>query len=113
MKQKLALVAVVLVVLFAFGIRAVHPVDGLSSAMGSARSSIVVYKHASDYKVGQRVVVTVAGQGPELGTIKSATDETVDVDTKGAFVRVKRDEVGGKLLVVIPFFGTILGLIGL
>lgn len=113
MKQKLIGGVIIVAILFAFGIRATHPVDGLQSAMGSAKSSIVIYKKAADYKVGQKVVVTVAGQGNELGIIKSATEDTVDVDTKGAFVRVKQDEVHGKLLVVVPFFGTILGLVGL
>lgn len=113
MKTKLIATAAVLVVLFALGFRAAHPQDGLSSAMGSAKSSVVLYKHGSKFSVGQKVVVVVAGQGIETGIVKSATDETVDVDTRASFVRVKQSEVRGSLIVVIPFFGIIFNAIGL
>lgn len=113
MKTKLIAIAAIIVVLFSLGFRIIHPQDGLSSAMGSAKSSIVLYKHSSQYAVGSKVVVEVAGQGKQSGIVKSATDETVDVDTRAAFVRVKQEDVLGKLIVVIPFFGTILGIVGL
>lgn len=113
MKIKLIALAAILVLLFTLGFRAVHPENGLQSAMGSAKSSIVVYKHSSQYAVGSKVVVDVAGQGKQSGIVKSATAETVDVDTRVAFVRVKQADVLGKLIVVVPFFGTIFGLVGL
>jgi len=113
MKTKLIALAAILVVLFTLGFRAVHPQDGLSSAMGSAKSSIVVFKHGGTYAVGQKVVVEVSGQGKQSGVVKAATPETVDVDTRAAFVRVNQKDVLGKLIVVVPFFGTLFGLIGL
>ena len=113
MKTKLIALAAIAVVLFALGFRVIHPENGLSSAMGSAKSSVVVYKHSSSYAIGSKVVVEVAGQGKQSGIVKSATPETVDVDTRVAFVRVKQEDVLGKLIVVIPFFGTIFGIVGL
>ena len=113
MKTKLIALAAIVVVLFALGVRVIHPENGLQSAMGSAKSSLVVYKHSGEYGVGSKVIVEVAGQGKQLGIIKSATKETVDVDTRVAFVRVKQADVLGKLIVVVPFFGTILGIVGL
>jgi len=113
MKTKLIALAAILVVLFALGFRVVHPAAGLQSAMGSAQSSIVVFKSSSNYAVGHKVVIEVAGQGKQTGIVKSASDGSVDVDTLSAFVRVKNDDVMGKLIVVIPFFGTILGIVGL
>lgn len=113
MRTKLIGFAVIAAILFAFGFRVAHPVDGLSSAMGAAKSSVVIYKHSGSYAVGNKVVVTVAGQGTETGIVKAATDKTVDVDTKSAFVRVNQEEVHGRLLVVIPFFGKILSIIHL
>ena len=113
MKTKLIALAAIVLVLFALGVRVIHPENGLQSAMGSAKSSIVIYKHSSDYTVGSKVVVEVAGQGKQLGIVKSATKDTADVDTRVAFVRVKQDDVLGKLIVVVPFFGTILGIVGL
>ena len=113
MKTKLIALAAILVVLFTLGFRAVHPQDGLTSAMGSAKSSIVVYKHGGTFEVGQKVVVEVSGQGKQSGIVKAATADSVDVDTRAAFVRVKQDEVLGKLILVVPFFGTLFGIIGL
>lgn len=113
MKTKLIALVAILVVLFALGFRVIHPENGLSSAMGSAKSSVVVYKHADEYAVGSKVVVEVAGQGKQSGIVKSATKETVDVDTRVAFVRVNQVDVLGKLIVVVPFFGTIFGIVGL
>ncbi len=113
MKIKLVAFAAIAVVLFALGFRAVHPADGLTSAMGSAKSSIVIYKHGGTYEVGQKVVVEVSGQGKQSGIVKSATPDAVDVDTRAAFVRVKQEDVLGKLYLVVPFFGTLFGIIGL
>ena len=111
--MKLVALAAIAVVLFALGFRAVHPADGLTSAMGSAKSSLVIYKHGGTYEVGQKVVVEVSGQGKQSGIVKSATPDAVDVDTRAAFVRVKQEDVLGKLYLVVPFFGTLFGLIGL
>jgi hypothetical protein len=113
MKTKLIAVAAIVAILFALGFRVAHPQDGLQSVMGSAKSSVVLYKKSDTFAVGQKVVVVVAGVGNELGVVKSATNETVDVDTKAAFVRVKQDEVVGKLIAVIPFIGFFFGLVGL
>jgi hypothetical protein len=113
MKIKLVALAAILVLLFTLGFRVIHPENGLSSAMGSAKSSIVIYKHSSSYAVGHKVVVEVAGQGKQTGVVKSASDGSVDVDTLVAFVRVKDEDVLGKLVVVVPFFGTLLNIVGL
>jgi hypothetical protein len=113
MKKKLIALAAIVVVLFVLGFRVIHPENGLDSAMGSAKSSIVLYKPGGDYPVGTKVVVEVAGQGKQSGIVKSATKDSVDVDTRAAFVRVKQSDVLGKLIVVIPFFGTIFGIVGL
>jgi hypothetical protein len=113
MKTKLIALAAIFVVLFTLGFRVIHPAAGLDSAMGSAKSSLVLYKHSSNYKVGHKVVVEVAGQGKQTGIVKSESDGSVDVDTLVAFVRVKNEDVLGKLVLVVPFFGTILGIVGL
>jgi hypothetical protein len=113
MKTKLIAIAAIFLVLFALGFRVIHPENGLQSAMGSAKSSVVIYKSSSNYAVGHKVVVEVAGQGKQTGIVKSASDGSVDVDTLAAFVRVKNEDVIGKLIVVVPFFGTLLNVIGL
>ena len=113
MKLRLLIVVAVIAVFFGAGLRVAHPQDGLSSALGSAKSSIAIYKGASDYKAGQKIIVVIEGSGNQLGVIKSATKDTVDVDTGAAFTRVKQEDVVGKLVGVIPFFGVLFGFVGL
>jgi hypothetical protein len=113
MKKPLAIIAVVLAIFFALGFRVAHPQDGLQSAMGSAKSSVAIYKAAGQSVPGDKVLVDVEGMGTELGLVKSARAGTVDVDTGAAFVRVKQNEVIGKLVAVVPFFGIPLGWVGL
>lgn len=109
----MAVVAILLVVAFALGFRLGHPQSGLSSAMGSAKSSLVIYKSVGQALPGDKVLIDVKGTGTSLGIVKSARAGTVDVDTVNAFTRVKQDEVHGKLIAIIPFFGIPLGWIGL
>lgn len=113
MKSKVIALIAIIGVLFVLGFRVAHPQEGLQSAMGSAKSSLVVYKASDKYAVGQKVVVVVADSGNQLGVVKSATAESVDVDTRVAFVRVKQEDVVGKMVLIIPFFGTIFGFVGL
>lgn len=113
MKKSLAIVAVVVIAFFALGFRLVHPQDGLQSAMGSAKSSIAIYKSAGQVMPGDKVLVPVNDQGIQLGIVKSVKTGTADVDTGAAFVRVKQNEITGKLVAVIPFFGIPLGWVGL
>ena len=113
MKSKVIALVAIFGVLFVLGFRVAHPQEGLQSAMGSAKSSLVIYKASDEYAVGQKVVVVVADSGNQLGVVKSASPEAVDVDTRVAFVRVKQEDVVGKLVVVIPFFGTLFNIVGL
>ena len=114
MKKPVAILGLALVILFALGFRVVHPEAGLQSAMGSAKSSIAIYKSNSGQALpGEKVVVPVPNQGIQLGIVKSVRTGTADVDTGAAFTRVKQSEVKGKLIAVIPFFGIPLGWVGL
>ena len=49
----------VIVVFMALGFRVNHPRYGLSSALGSAKSSLAFYKHGAQPTVGAKVVVTL------------------------------------------------------
>lgn len=113
MKFKLLVIAGVLIIFFGVGFRFAHPQGGLASAMGSAKSSVAVYKSDDRYVAGQRVIVVIEGSGNQLGIVKSATEKTVDVDTGASFIRINQEDVVGKLVGVIPFFGTLFDLVGL
>ena len=95
------------------GFRLNHLQGGIGSALGSAKSSLAIYKHGSSAEVGSKVIVNVKDSGPELGIVKSATETTVDVDLGAKFLRLEKSEILGKLIAVIPFFGSVLGIVGL
>jgi hypothetical protein len=110
---RLVILVLVIVVFMGAGLRLNHLQGGIGSALGSAKSSIALYKHGTTAEVGSKVIVNVKGIGPELGIVKSATDQTVDVDLGATFLRIEKKDVLGQLIAVIPFFGSIVGIVGL
>ena len=81
--------------------------------MGSAKGSLTIYKHVANPATGDKVIIAVKGIGDQLGFIKSTAKGTVDVDTGATFVRVKLQDVRGKLIAVIPFLGLPFSWVGL
>jgi hypothetical protein len=107
------ILALVTTLFMSVGFRLNHLQGGIGSALGSAKSSLALYKHGTTAEVGSKVIVNVKGIGPELGIVKSATDTTVDVDLGSTFTRIDKKDVLGKLVAVVPFFGSVLGIVGL
>ena len=95
------------------GFRINHLQGGIGSALGSAKSSLALYKHGTSAEVGSKVIVNVNSVGPELGIVKAATESSLDVDLGATFIRVERTQVLGKLIAVIPFLGYVFGIVGL
>ncbi len=107
--------AAVLIVLFALGFRFEHPASGLKTALGSPTSSLVISKKADSYSVGDKVVVISASKelSPLLGQVTSVTDGSYSV-TNGVYLEtIAGEKVKGKMIVVLPFLGYLLGVVGL
>jgi len=111
--KPVAAVAVVVILFFFAGFRIGHPVTGLSTALGSAKSSLAIYKSSGQSTVGSKVVVEIKGLGTAIGIVKSAASGNVDVDLGATFNRVSEKDVSGKLVAVIPFLGSVIGIVGL
>ena len=107
------ILALVTGLFMSLGFRLNHLQGGIGSALGSAKSSLAIYKHGNSADVGSKIIVNVKDSGPELGIIKSATETTVDVDLGAKFLRLEKTEILGTLIAVIPFFGSVLGIVGL
>lgn len=105
MKRALLIFLAVIVASASLGFRITHTKEGLASAMGSAKSSLSIYKKNSQTEPGQKVIINVKGIGPQLGIVKSVKSGNIDVDTGATFVRVKVTDLQGKLVAVIPFLG--------
>jgi hypothetical protein len=111
--KPVAAIAIVIALFLGAGFRIGHPITGLSTALGSAKSSLAVYKPSGQSQVGSKIVVEIKGLGTAIGIVKSAASGNVDVDLGATFNRVSEKDVDGKLVAVIPFLGSILGIIGL
>ena len=113
-KKAMALLAL-LGVLFFLGIRVGHPQSGLRSALGSSTSSIAIYRQTSEVKVGDKVLSQLdsADQSPTLAFVRNISGSTVDLQSDIQMHRVDRIAVYGHLIAIVPFVGTLLGVIGL
>jgi hypothetical protein len=114
-KRGFVFAALLLVILFALGLRIDHPKSGLRNALGSASSSIAVYWHDAEISAGERVVVNTGNPSldPVLAIVNNVSTEYVDIQSDEGFQRVPRSDVKGSLVMVFPFVGTLLGFVGL
>jgi len=106
-------VVVGLVLLFALGIRVTHPQSGMEHALGSAESSIAIYRVTDSYSLDDKVVVALPENGPALGIVRGVVDGSLDVQIGGTLYRLAIDDVDGKMVVIIPFLGYPLSWVGL
>ena len=114
-KRGIVFAAILLVILYALGLRIDHPKSGLKNALGTAESSVAIYWHKSEISVGDKVLVTtkIPGKSPKLALVNNVNTDYVDVQTGDGFERVTRSDVRGSLVMIFPFLGTFLGFVGL
>ena len=101
--------------LFVLGFRVGHPQAGLTNALGSAESGLVVYQKAEMYSVGQKVIAKSGDQSlsPFLGEIAGVTGDRYDVGNGRFTESLTGADIKGKMVFVIPFLGVVLGWVGL
>ena len=114
-KRGIVFTVILLVILYALGLRVDHPKSGLKNALGTAESSVAVYWHKSEVSVGDKGVITTRtpGGSPQLALGNNVNTDSIDVQITGGFERVAMKNVHGTLVLVFPFIGTLLSTIGL
>ena len=97
------------------GIRVSHPHGGLSNGLGSASSGIVLYEKGSSTNAGTKVIIGFSKPHvtPVLGVITGNQKASVIVQTGKSLENIQASQIQGRLLLVIPFLGSILNVIGL
>lgn len=115
LRTRIAIAVVVVILTFLGGLRISHPHSGLKNSLGSAESGLVVYKTGSDFTKGQKVIVKTEedAKSPVLAFVIAVNKDSYDIQSDASIVRVAKDQVQGKLLLMVPFLGTFFGLIGL
>ena len=113
--KRITAVLGVIILLGVFGVRVGHPNSGLATALGSASSSVVIYKTNKNLSTGDKIFG--ASQDPKLSPVlgevveKGADYYTVQ---NGKFLeKVTKEDTRGKMIVVIPFFGFLFNIVGL
>jgi hypothetical protein len=114
-KRGIVFAAILLVILFALGLRLDHPKSGLKTALGSANSSIAVYWHKSEISAGDKVLVQTGAPSmdPMLAIVNNVNTDYVDVQTNTTLQRIPTKNIHGTLVMIFPFIGTLLGFVGL
>lgn len=103
----------VVLLLFLFGLRIGHPDAGIGTALGNAQSSVVIYKkgQVTDY---QSKILAVTGDGKiGLGVVAGTDTKQVYLSLGDRYETVKAEKIKGKLLLVVPFLGSIVSVVGL
>jgi hypothetical protein len=100
---------------FFLGLRFSHPASGLKNALGSATSSVALYRHGSSFAKGNIVIVNTGSKDldPALAKVSTVSKDGVDIQSGPQIQRVDAKAIQGKLLIVIPFIGTLLSVVGL
>jgi len=114
--KKMTFVILILVLLSAAsGLRVSHPSVGLSHALGSANSSLVVLRNTNNLAVGDKIVYVnaIKDASPVLGLISALSVENISANNGSSTENIGKEKIKGKVLFVIPFVGSIIGLIGL
>jgi hypothetical protein len=115
-KKPLIIALVVIVAFFALGFRIDHPQSGLKSALGSAKSSLAIYRGVGQPSIGNKVLVNLPGapgDSPALAIVRTVSGGKVEVLLDNKIQIVSEKDIVGKLVLVVPFFGAILGIVGL
>lgn len=113
--RSIAVILVLAVVFSMLGLRVAHPKSGLSSAVGSAKSSLVIYKVSETYTPGQRLLVNTGDRNvdPVVSIARTVTETTVDVQTGTMLVQVANNDVKGRIVALFPFIGGLFSAFGL
>jgi len=115
MRKPIGIAALIIVLAFAFGIRVAHPHSGLKNALGSASSGIVIYKKANEFAVGNKVLVKIKEEtaSPVLAIVRAVDKDKLEIQSGIATDTIESSDAYGKLIVMVPFIGTIAGVLGL
>ena len=111
----IAALLLLIVVFTLLGLRVAHPKSGLNSAVGSAKSSIVIYKKADSFQAGQRLLVITGSPDfdPVVTIARTVSEKTVDVQTDKMLVQINNSDVKGRIVALLPFIGGLFSAFGL
>jgi hypothetical protein len=97
------------------GLRFTLPEDGLRTSMSSAANALVIVRKSENYQIGDSVVAAVQAPGnPDyFASIAAQSDIEYVLTENNLYHTALREDVRGKVLLVMPGIGFVLHKIGL
>jgi hypothetical protein len=111
--RAIVIVLAVLVVGYIAGLRFAHPQEGLGTALGSAKTSIVLYRTTDSLAFENKIIFKSNTGNTALGVVAGTNGKQAYVNVDTRFEQVQQAQVKGRLVSVFPFIGVIFGLVGL
>ena len=97
------------------GVRFTLPEGGLRTSMSSAENALVIVRESDDYAIGDSVVAAI--QGPDkphyFASIAAQSDTEFVLTENNLYHTTLREDVKGKVLLVMPGIGYLLHKVGL
>jgi hypothetical protein len=108
-------IAALFVTLFTFNISIAHPQSGLDTALGDAKTSLMIVQSKESYAVGDSVVGDTQSQNnnPVFGVVAAVGEGVYMLNGDLGYLSVAQDEVRGKVIAIIPWWGKLADLVGL
>jgi hypothetical protein len=108
-------IVALIVTLFAFNISIAHPQSGLDTALGDAKSSLMIVQSKDVYVVGESIVGDTQSESnnPVFGVIAAVGDGVYMLNGDLGYLSVAQDEVRGKVLAIAPWWGKLASFVGL
>jgi hypothetical protein len=107
-----AVAALAFVLIVPVGLKFAHPASGATSAIGAVSNSLVVVKQDENLTVGKSVVVDLTGNKPSpvVAIVAAVSNEAILLSTDTGYVQVRKEQLHGKVVAVLPFLGQIANL---
>lgn len=109
----LAIVLVLLAIAYLAGLRIAHPQEGLGTSLGTAKTSLVIYRAGDSLDFEDKIIFKSNTGNTALGMVAGTNGQSAYVNVDTRFEQVGAEQVKGKLLSVVPFVGVLAGLVGL
>lgn len=97
------------------GVRFTLPEGGLRTSMSTAENALVIVRKSANYQIGDTVVAAVQGEGnPDyFASIAAQSDTEYVLTENNLYHTALREDVKGKVLLVMPGIGLLLHKVGL
>lgn len=111
--RALVIALAVILVGYIFGFRFAHPQEGLGTALGAAKTSVVLYRTTDSLAFENKIIFKSNTGNTALGVVAGTNGKQAYVNVDTRFEQVQQAQVKGRLVSVFPFIGVIFGLVGL